>query len=281
MKFLSFRANNAARYGMVDGKKLVDLTPRLKYPDLKALIAADASAEGAREAKGAAADFTLDQIIFEPVIPNPDKIVCIGLNYHEHLNETGMAKHDYPTIFIRWADTQVGHLQPLIRPRQSETFDYEAELAVVIGKGGRHIAQSNAMKHVAGYSCYNEVSVRDHQRHASQWTPGKNFPGTGAFGPFMVTPEEMGQLAGKKIQTRVNGKTMQSSTLDMMIFGVPKLIEYISSFTPLSPGDVIVSGTPGGVAWVRTPPPWMKPGDIVEVEIDGVGLLKNPIVDET
>ena len=280
MKFLSFRAGNVARYGMVDGKNVIDLTARLKYSDLKALVAADASAEAARQAKGAAADFTLDQIMFDPVIPNPDKIVCIGLNYHEHLSETGMAKHDYPTIFIRWADTQVGHLQPLIRPRQSETFDYEAELAVVIGKGGRHIAQSNAMKHVAGYSCYNEVSVRDHQRHASQWTPGKNFPGTGAFGPFMVTPEEVGQLAGKKIQTRVNGKTMQSSTLDMMIFGVPKLIEYISSFTPLSAGDVIVSGTPGGVAWVRTPPPWMKPGDIAEVEIDGVGLLKNPIVDE-
>ena len=136
------------------------------------------------------------------------------------------------------------------------------------------------MKHVAGYSCYNEVSVRDHQRHASQWTPGKNFPGTGAFGPFMVTPEEMGQLAQQKIQTRVNGKTMQSSTLDMMIFGVPQLIAYISSFTPLIPGDVIVTGTPGGVAWVRTPPPWMKAGDSVEVEIDGVGLLKNTIVDE-
>jgi len=282
MKFLSFRAGKAAHYGVVDGNKVVDLTPRLKYPDLKALIAADGRSEAERAAKGATADFTLQQIAFDPVIPNPDKIICIGLNYTEHREETGMGKgHTYPTIFPRWADTQVGHLQPLIRPRQSETFDYEAELAVVIGKGGRHIAQSNAMKHVAGYSCYNDVSLRDHQRHASQWTPGKNFPGTGAFGPFMVTPEEMGQLAGKKIQTRVNGKTMQSSTLDMMIFGVPKLIEYISSFTPLSPGDVIVSGTPGGVAWVRTPPPWMKPGDIVEVEIDGVGLLKNPIVDET
>ena len=280
MKFLSFRAGNAAHYGMVDGKKVIDLTTRLKYPDLKALVASDASAEAAREAKGAPADFTLDQIRFDPVITNSDKIICVGLNYHEHLNETGMDKHPYPTIFTRWADTQVGHLQPLIRPRNSETFDYEAELVVIIGKGGRHIAESHAMNHVAGYSCYNEGSVRDHQRHASQWTPGKNFPATGAFGPFLVSPDEMGQLAGKKIQTRLNGKTMQSSTLDMMIFGVPQLIAYISSFTPLSPGDVIVTGTPGGVAWVRTPPPWMKAGDTVEVEIDGVGLLKNNILDE-
>jgi 2-keto-4-pentenoate hydratase/2-oxohepta-3-ene-1,7-dioic acid hydratase in catechol pathway len=280
MKFLSFRAAGAAHYGAVDGNKVVDLTPRLKYPDLRALIAAGAGAEAQRTAKGATADFTLDQIVFDPVIVNPDKIICVGLNYHEHLNETGMAKHAYPSIFGRWADTQVGHLQPLVRPRNSETFDYEAELVVIIGKGGRYIAQADALKHIAGYSCYNDASVRDYQRHSSQWTPGKNFPGTGALGPFMVTPDEVGELAGKKIQTRVNGTVMQSSTLEMMIFSVPQLIEYISSFTPLIPGDVIVTGTPGGVAWVRTPPPWMKAGDIVEVEIDGVGLLKNPIVAE-
>ena len=186
----------------------------------------------------------------------------------------------YPTIFTRWADTHVGHLQPLIRPRDSDNFDYEGELVAIIGKGGRHITQADAMNHVAGYSCYNEGSVRDYQRHASQFTPGKNFASTGAFGPFMVTPDEVGQIAGKKIQTRLNGKTVQSSTLDMMIFPVPRLIEYISIFTPLSPGDVIVTGTPGGVGWVRTPPLWMKAGDSVEVEIDGVGLLKNPVVDE-
>jgi 2-keto-4-pentenoate hydratase/2-oxohepta-3-ene-1,7-dioic acid hydratase in catechol pathway len=280
MKFLSFRAGRAAHYGLADGDKVIDLTPRLKYPDLKALIAADGQREAEHEAKGATPDFTLGQIQFDPVITNADKIICIGLNYHEHLNETGMAKHAYPTIFSRWADTQVGHLEPLIRPRNSDTFDYEGELVVVIGKGGRHIATGAAMNHVAGYSCYNEGSIREYQRHASQWAPGKNFPGTGAFGPFLVTPEEVGELAGKKIQTRVNGNIMQSSTLDMMIFGVPQLIEYISSFTPLSPGDVIVSGTPGGVAWVRTPPPWMKPGDSVEVEIEGVGLLRNPVIAE-
>ena len=280
MKFLSFRAGGAAHYGLADGKNVVDLTPRLKYPDLKALVAADARAEAEREAKGATADFTLEQIAFDPPIDNPSKIVCIGLNYHEHLNETGMAKHAYPSIFTRWADTQVGHLQPLIKPRNSDAFDYEAELVAIVGKGGRYIAESHAMDHVAGYSCYNDASVRDYQRHGSQWTPGKNFPGTGAFGPFMVTPDEVGELAGKKIQTRVNGNVMQSSTLEMMIHPVPRLIEYISSFTPLIPGDVIVTGTPGGVASVRTPPPWMKAGDKVEVEIDGVGLLTNTIVAE-
>ena len=282
MKFLSFRAGKAAHYGVVDGNKVVDLTPRLKYPDLKALIAADGRSEAERAAKGASADFTLQQIAFDPVIPNPDKIICIGLNYTEHREETGMGKgHTYPTIFPRWADTQVGHLQPMIRPRDSNNFDYEGELVAIIGKGGRHITQADAMNHVVGYSCYNEGSVRDYQRHASQFTPGKNFASSGAFGPFMVTSDEMGPIADQKIQTRLNGNTVQSSTLDMMIFSIPKLIEYISIFTPLSPGDVIVTGTPGGVGWVRKPPLWMKAGDSVEVEIEGVGVLKNSVVDET
>jgi 2-keto-4-pentenoate hydratase/2-oxohepta-3-ene-1,7-dioic acid hydratase in catechol pathway len=280
MKFVSFRAGGSARYGVADGNKVIDLTRRLKHPDLKALIAAGAQSEAAREVKGATADFTLNQIAFAPTIPNPDKIVCVGLNYHEHLNETGLAKHALPSIFGRWADTQVGHLQPMILPKNCETFDYEAELVVVIGKHGRHIREADAMDYVAGFSCYNEGSLRDFQRHSSQWTPGKNFPGTGAFGPFMVTPDEAGALAGKKIQTRLNGKVEQSSTLDMMIHPPAKLIEYISSFAPLSPGDVIVTGTPGGVGWVRTPPLWMKVGDTVEVEIDGVGLLKNTIAAE-
>jgi len=280
MKFVSFRAGGAARYGLVEGNRIVDLTRRLKYPDLKALIVADAFAEAGRAAKGATADFTLDQIVFDPVIPNTGKIICVGLNYQEHRNETGMTDHPLPATFIRWADTQLGHLAPMVRPRASEQLDYEAELAVIIGKGGRYIKASEAAAHICGYSCYNEGSIREYQRHSSQWTPGKNFPATGAFGPFLVTPDEVGELAGKRIQTRLNGKTEQSSTLDMMIYGPHKLIEYFSGFTPLSPGDVIVSGTPGGVGWVRQPPLWMKAGDIVEVEIDGVGLLRNPVVAE-
>jgi 2-keto-4-pentenoate hydratase/2-oxohepta-3-ene-1,7-dioic acid hydratase in catechol pathway len=280
MKFVSFRAGGAALYGLVEGNRVVDLTQRLKYPDLKALITADAFAEAGRAAKGAPADYALDQIAFDPVIPNPGKIICVGLNYQEHRNETGMTTHPLPATFIRWADTQIGHLEPMIRPRASEQLDYEAELAVIIGKGGRNIRESEAAAHICGYSCYNEGSIREFQRHASQWTPGKNFVGTGAFGPFLVTPDEVGPLEGKKIQTRLNGNVEQSSTLDMMIYGPNKLIEYFSSFTPLSAGDVIVSGTPGGVGWVRKPPLWMKPGDVCEIEIDGVGLLRNPIVAE-
>lgn len=280
MKFVSFRAGGAARYGLVDGSRVIDLTTRLKFPDLKSLIVADAFAEAGRAAKGATADFALDEIAFEAVIPNPGKIICVGLNYQEHRNETGMTSHPLPATFIRWADSQIGHLEPMVRPRASEQLDYEAELAVIIGKGGRYIRERDAAAHICGYSCYNEGSIREFQRHSSQWTPGKNFPGTGAFGPFLVTPDEVGELAGKKIQTRLNGKAEQSSTLDMMIYGPSKLIEYFSVFTQLSPGDVIVSGTPGGVGWVRQPPLWMKAGDIVEVEIDGVGLLRNPIVAE-
>ena len=280
MKFVSFRVGGAAHYGVVDGKNVVDLKPRLKYPDLKAMIVADAVAEAGRVAKGAAADFSLDQISFDPVIPDPGKIICIGLNYAEHANETGMTRNAHPPIFVRWADSQIGHLAPIVKPNDSEQLDYEGELAVILGKGGRYIPQNEAAAHIVGYSCYNEVSVRDYQKHASQFTPGKNFPGTGAFGPFMVTADEVGDLKSKKIQTRLNGNTMQSSTLDMMISPPARLIAYISTFTPLSPGDVIVSGTPGGVGWVRTPPLWMKVGDTAEVEIDGVGLLKNSIVGE-
>ena len=280
MKFVSFRAGQSARYGVVDGNNVVDLTARLSYPDLKSLITAGAYAQASRAAKGAAADYTLDQIVFDPVIPNPGKIICIGLNYHEHRKETGMTQHVFPNVFIRWPDVQVGHNAPIVRPRDSEQLDWEGELAVIVGKGGRYIAESDAAAHIAGYSCYNDASLRDYQKHGSQFTPGKNFPNTGAFGPFLVTPDEAGALAGKRIQTRLNGETMQSSTLDKMIFPPAKLISYLSSFTPLSPGDVIASGTPGGVGWTRVPSLWMKPGDVVEVEIDGVGLLRNPIAAE-
>jgi 2-keto-4-pentenoate hydratase/2-oxohepta-3-ene-1,7-dioic acid hydratase in catechol pathway len=280
MKFLSFRAGGAARYGLVDGNDVVDLTVRLKHPDLKSLIEADAAAEAASAAKGASADFTLDQITFDPVIPNPGKIICVGLNYEGHRKETGMTQHKFPNFFARWADTQVGHLQNIVKPLDSDQLDWEGEMAVIVGKGGRYIPQAQAMDHIFGYSCYNEASLRDYQKHSSQFTPGKNFPGTGAFGPHMVMRDAMGDITGKKIQTRLNGENVQSATLDMMIFPPTRLVEYISSFTPLSPGDVIVSGTPEGVGWVRKPPLWMKEGDVVEVEIDNIGIVRNSIINE-
>ncbi len=280
MKFVSFRAAGRPRYGLVVGDGIVDLTTKRSEPDLKSLIASDGLAAAAQAHGADKPDFRLNSVQFDPLIPNPSKIICVGLNYHEHRNETRMTGDAFPAIFLRFADTQLGHLAPVTRPRGSEQLDYEAELAVVIGKQGRYIPQNEAAKHIAGYSCYNDVSVRDYQRHSSQWTPGKNFPGTGPFGPFLVTPDELGELDGRKIETRLNRDTVQSSTLDMMIFPPARLIEYISGFTPLYPGDVIVTGTPGGVGWVRKPPLWMKPGDTVEIEIEGVGLLKNQIVAE-
>lgn len=280
MAFLSFRVGGSAHYGLVGGNDVIDLTARLPYPDLKALIAAGASQEAARAAKGAAADFTLDQIAFDPVIPNPGKIICVGLNYEGHRKETGMTHQTFPPFFIRWADTQVGHLGNIVKPLGSDQLDWEGEMAVIVGKAGRYIPQSAAMAHIFGYSCYNDASLRDYQKHSSQFTPGKNFPGTGAFGPHLVARDDMGDLVGKRIRTRLNGQTVQSATLDMMIFPPTRLVEYISSFTPLSPGDVIVSGTPEGVGWVRTPPLWLKGGDSVEVEIDGIGTLRNPVVNE-
>ncbi len=283
MKLVSFRAKGAPHYGVVVGNGVVDLTPRLgsKYPDIKALIAANALSEAEKAAKGATADFQVNGLEFDPAIPNPGKILCIGLNYEEHRQETGRPKVENPTIFIRFADSQIGHMQPIIKPKHSDKVDFECELAVIIGKGGRYISQAAAYDHVAAYSCYNDVSIRDVQNHTSQWTPGKNFPGTGPFGPFIVTRDEVGSLSGKNIRTRLNGKEMQHATFDQFIFPVPRVIEYISRFTPLAPGDVIITGTPGGVGFRRDPPVYMKAGDTVEIEIDGVGLLKNPIIAET
>jgi 2-keto-4-pentenoate hydratase/2-oxohepta-3-ene-1,7-dioic acid hydratase in catechol pathway len=186
----------------------------------------------------------------------------------------------HPTVFTRFFNTQVGHEQPIVRPRASSAFDFEGELALVIGKPGRAIPAERAFDHVAGYACYNDVSVRDFQQHTSQFTPGKNFPQTGPFGPFLVTPDEVGPLGPQRIQTRLNGRIMQDARLDQMIFNVPKLIAYCSIWTELRPGDVIVTGTPGGVGARRDPPLWMKPGDEIVVEIEGVGQLTNHVVDE-
>jgi 2-keto-4-pentenoate hydratase/2-oxohepta-3-ene-1,7-dioic acid hydratase in catechol pathway len=282
MKLISFRAKGAAHYGVVSGTGIVDLTPRLgtRYPDIKSVLQGGALAEAERAAKGATVDFKLDQIQFDPVIPNPGKVLCVGLNYEEHRAETGRPKSENPSIFTRFADTQIGHLQPIIKPKLSDKVDYECELALIIGKGGRYITEANAYDHIAGYSCYNDVSIRDFQNHTSQWTPGKNFPASGPFGPYLVTRDEMGDLPGKKIQTRIGGERLQHADFDQMIFPVPRIIEYVTRFTTLAPGDVIITGTPGGVGFRRDPPRWMKAGETVEVEIDGIGILKNPIVAE-
>jgi 2-keto-4-pentenoate hydratase/2-oxohepta-3-ene-1,7-dioic acid hydratase in catechol pathway len=281
MKFATFKANGTTTWGLIDGEEAVDLgtAAQERYPDLKSVIAANALHEAAEQA-GAARRCPLAEIEWLPVIPNPDKILCVGLNYEMHRKETGRAEVDNPTIFTRFANSQTGHLANIVRPRVSHELDFEGELAIIIGKAGRYISRADAWGHVAGYACYNDGSVRDFQRHTHQFTPGKNFPDTGAFGPWIMTPDELGELGPLRIQTRVNGQVVQDATFEQMIFDIPRIIEYCSSFTRLEPGDVIATGTPGGVGAKRNPPLWLKPGDTVEVEIDRLGTLRNGIADE-
>jgi len=281
MRLASFRTAQGASYGAVTNQGIVDLGRRLgnRYSDLRTLLERD-GLEEARKATGSAADYKESDVTWLPVIPNPDKIVCVGLNYEEHRQETGRDKTEQPALFLRLAESQVGHRQPILRPRESKNLDYEAEIAVVIGRAGRRISQKDSWNHIAGYSCYNDGSVRDWQRHTIQWTAGKNFASTGGFGPWMVTAEEIPAGALLTLSCRLNGERMQYATTEQMIFKIPKLIEYISSFTTLLPGDVIVTGTPGGVGARRNPPVWMKPGDTVEIEIDKVGVLVNSIADD-
>jgi 2-keto-4-pentenoate hydratase/2-oxohepta-3-ene-1,7-dioic acid hydratase in catechol pathway len=278
MKLATFKTAQGASYGAVTGKGIVDLRRYLgnQYADLKALIEGNAL-DQAKKHLSETPDYQPSDVTWLPVIPNPDKIVCVGLNYEEHRAETGRDKTEQPALFLRVAESQVGHRQPIVRPRESTHLDFEAEIAIVIGQPGRRISQKDAFKHVAGYSCYNDGSVRDWQRHTIQWTAGKNFARTGSFGPWMVTADEIPPNTVLTLSCRLNGERMQHATTDQMIFKIPKLIEYISTFTTLLPGDVIVTGTPGGVGARRTPPLWMKPGDKVEIEIDKVGVLENTI----
>ena len=275
MKLASLAVNGRHSVGVVDDEEIADVGAVLGS-DLKSLLAADGLAR-ARAAVSQAARIPLADALLLPVIPNPGKIFCVGHNYETHRQETGRDKTEHPSIFVRFADSQIGHGAPLLLPAVSTMFDYEGELAVVIGKGGRAIPAERALEHVAGYSCYNDASVRDWQWHTRQFTPGKNFPGTGAFGPWLVTAEEIPDPSLLSVTTRVNGQVMQSQPTADMIFPIPIIIAYLSQFTPLSPGDVIVTGTPGGVGAKRQPPVWLQDGDLVEVDIPQVGLLANPV----
>ena len=283
MKFVSYTRTGNSGFGLVVEGGVVDFTGRLGagINTLKQAIAADLFDQAAEYAGGRQAEFSWSDLALLPVIPDPSKILCIGVNYQKHKEETGRPDVDNPTVFTRFADTQVGHRQALIKPDVTDRFDYEGEMAVIIGRGGRNISEATALEHVAGYACYNEGSVRNWQRHTSQFIPGKNFPGTGAFGPYLVTPDEVGDYRSLPIQTRLNGQVMQDARLSDMIFPVEQLISYVSQFTPLSPGDVIVSGTPGGVGDKREPPVYMVPGDMVEVEIGCLGILRNPVIAES
>jgi 2-keto-4-pentenoate hydratase/2-oxohepta-3-ene-1,7-dioic acid hydratase in catechol pathway len=280
MRLISYQHEGRPGYGIWTDRGIIGLSSRLPgYPDLRAVLAAGALPElsafiDERE------DLELSEVELLPPIVEPKKILCVGINYHAHRIETGRDETPHPTYFTRWADTLVGHGGALIRPQASTRFDYEGELAVVIAKPARHVKEQDALQYVAGYACFNDASVRDWQRHTSQFTPGKNFPGTGGFGPALVTTEELPDPQALSIQTRLNGQVVQESHTERMIFGVARLIAYASTFTLLNPGDVIATGTPSGVGDKREPPLYLKAGDVVEVELSGVGVLRNLVKDE-
>jgi len=282
MKIASFTHQGRDSYGIVSGDQLIDLH------SLKAQLGADLAQALARNSLNKLDAATLAElprlalaeVRLLPVIPRPAKILCIGINYATHVRETGREMPTHPMIFTRFADSQTAHGEPILRPRASHKLDFEGELAVVIGRRARHVSEADALEHIAGYACYNDGSVRDWQKHTIQFVPGKNFPQTGAFGPWLVTADEIADPQDLSLITRLNGEVMQHTRTSDMIFSVRQLIAYCSTFTELAPGDVIVSGTTGGVGAFREPPVWMKPGDIVEVEIESIGVMRNSIADE-
>lgn len=286
MRFAAFRKAGrlglaaAARGGAFHGF----LAGEAGHPGaLDALVAQGPDAlAAAGHALLAGPEIALDAVELLPPLPNPPKIVCVGLNYADHSAESGFQVPSYPTIFARFASSLVGHGAPIIRPRVSEQLDYEGEVVAVIGRGGRHIPKADALDHVLGYSVFNDASVRDYQTRAPQWTIGKNFDGTGAFGPVLVTADELPPGArGLRISTRLNGQVVQDASTDDLIFDVATLVSTLSEAITWEPGDVVVTGTPAGVGLARKPPLWMKPGDVCEVEVEGIGVLRNPIMDET
>lgn len=281
MRAVSFEYRGKPSFGIVTEGGVVDAGARVghEFRDLRDVLRAGALGR-LHDLSDAEADFAENDITYLPVIPNASKILCVGINYLSHIKETGRDVPEYPVLFTRFADSVVGHDCAMIRPKVSTDFDYEGELAVILGKRARHVPRGEAMDYVAGYSCFNEGSIRDFQYHTIQFTAGKNFYKSGGFGPWMITSDERPDPEEFHLQTRLNGRVLQDAPVSDLCFNIPQLIEYCSSWTPLEPGDVIVTGTPGGVGRVRKPPIWMKPGDVVEVDIEGVGVLRNTIVDE-
>ncbi|NNE84339.1 MAG: fumarylacetoacetate hydrolase family protein [Alphaproteobacteria bacterium] len=283
MRLLTFDTGAGSRVGLVNDAGIVDLSARMGVGSLRQMIA-DGQIGAAAQYSGEAPDHGLDDIRYLPVIPDPVHIFCAGVNYADHLQEAidagvPRSKTEHPALFLRFADCQVGHREPLLRSPKVTQLDYECELAVIIGKPGRYIANEDALNHVAGYSCYNDASARDWQFHTSQVTPGKNFFGTGGFGPWMVTADEIEDPHNLNISTRLNGETLQDANTRDLIFNINALIAYVSNIVELQPGDVIASGTPAGVGFARDPQIFMKPGDICEIEVERVGTLVNEIAE--
>lgn len=275
MRYVSFRRpDGTASFGRLNGETIIELASDA-VPSLKAALT-----DGSLAMLADGASFAVADVVPLPVIPDPAKILCVGLNYAEHVKETGREQKAHPAIFVRYADSLIADGQPMVKPTVTERFDYEGELAIVIGKPCHKVVAADAMAYVAGYACFNDGSARDWQRHNIQFTPGKTFPGTGGFGPALVTADEIADLGGLRVQTRLNGELVQDQAVSDMIWDIPTVIEYISAFTPLAPGDVIATGTPGGVGDKRTPPLYMNAGDKVEVSIGTIGTLTNRIIDE-
>jgi 2-keto-4-pentenoate hydratase/2-oxohepta-3-ene-1,7-dioic acid hydratase in catechol pathway len=283
MKLISFLRAGQETWGAVLDSAVVDLKEATGIQTLAEFLGSDSFAARDSLVLGATDSLELDSVQLLPPIPRPEKIVCAVRNYLDHHQEmvaTGVKRElsEFPPIFLRTWRSQVAHLEPIVRPRVSETLDWEGEMAVVITKGGRDIPEESAYEHVAGYSVYNDATIREWQFHAKQITSGKNFESTGGFGPWLVTRDEIKDGAPLKITTRVNGELVQSGDTDLMIFSVPRLIAYASTIFTLVPGDVIVTGTPSGVGFSRTPPRYLKPGDMVEVEVENIGILRNPVI---
>ncbi|MEC9133569.1 MAG: fumarylacetoacetate hydrolase family protein [Pseudomonadota bacterium] len=258
---------------------VVDVGMRSEYATLREAIAAQALERLVAQC-GDQADVALDGLHFAPTITDPKKILCVGLNYKAHQEETGRGGEGVPTVFVRFAAAQMGHGEPMVRPRESASLDFEGEIAMIIGRGGRRIARKDAMEHVVGFGIYNDGSVREYQRQTSQFTPGKNFANTGGFGPWMMTKEAIGELSQMEITTLLNGEVMQNATADLLVHGFDELIAFCSTFIELEPGDVIVTGTPGGVGAARKPPVFMDQGDVIEVDVKPIGTLRNPVVND-
>jgi acylpyruvate hydrolase len=286
LNFITFVERGQTRLGALDGPDVVDLNlaDAATSPELRAALASgiDLVAAAGRAISGMAGRRALADVTLAPIVPRPGKTICLGLNYYDHAKEGGREKPDYPWFFFRGESSLIAHGAPGLRPRVSTMFDYEAELALVIGtRVPRHVSEDQAVGHVFGYSCFNDMSVRDYQKRTPQWTIGKNFDGTGGFGPHLVSADALPHAArGLRIEGRLNGEVMQKANTDDMIFGVAETIVLLSQVLTLEPGDVIVMGTPAGVGQARKPPVWMKAGDVYEVEIEGIGTLSNPIRDE-
>jgi len=284
-RFVTFAVNGSARYGAVTDRGVVDLSARWAkdFPTLREVIAAGALTKLAEEAARVPADHALDAITWLPPIPAPEKIICIGVNYPDRNAEykDGSDAPKYPSMFLRTPRSFVGHETPLVRPRASTQLDYEGELVLVIGRAGRHISESAALDHIAAITLCNEGTIRDWVRHAKfNVTQGKNFDSTGSLGPWLVPYTSESQIADVRLTTRVNGETRQDDRTSRLIFGFRYLINYISTFTTLMPGDVIVTGTPTGAGARFDPPRYLKPGDVIEIEAENVGALRNSVIDE-